>query len=935
MGKRSCGWLVALALVLGGLPAAWAQDDVPRFKEIQPTVEAFSRGAGVPSWAQVAPVPVLGRDARALVVHLADTHLRVEPTPVRLINRVVQANDAGMLGALGQVVISFNPAYQRLSLHRLVILRGEQVIDHTTSVPVRFLQRELDLEQGVYNGVISASMTLPDVRVGDALHLIYSVEGSNPILGPRYADASGWEEERPVRHRRVTLISPVQRAIRWQWVGDILSPPEPDTVEQVAQGERRTVFEGRDLAAVELEPGMPVYTRPARWLQFSEYERWEDVGHWAADLFRVKDDLPPELDPVMARLRALPDEATRAAEALRWVQDNIRYHSLQLGESSHRPRPVADVLRLRYGDCKDKSVLLRSMLKALGIDADLALASVRVRKGMHGLLPSPDVFDHVVVRVRLGDAFHFIDPTRSRQDGPIDRMGQHLEDAEVLLARPDSTGAVVVRSVHRKALFRRVVNERFALADFGSDGALDVEWEVYGLDAEGFRAALPRLDERERQQWALGGYERRYPGLQITRGPVFTDDVALNRIRIATSYRVPRLAREVDGAWVVNFVPTNLQGSVLIPERLSRRFPVWMPSYPATHIYHVQMRWPDSVAVITDPSSRAVTTPFFRAEVSRSFRGHDASRKIVFESLVPEVEPGRLPELIEAVRQLDREIGDAFVVGRDEIKRTEDAGRGGPAFMDALRARFKMTVQAASKAIASGRLSGEDLAEAYCTRAEAYSDLGEPQRGLADAEAAVARVPESARSWDCRGTLNFSNGRFDASVNDYTRAMVMGEDAASSHYRRGISRFYQGRLMQAAEDFDRAIGLHEDAALRLYARLWRAWTLRRMGLELPPDLVAAAKADPAGDWPRPALALMAGLWTPEQMMAEVEKKSGDDLQMALAEAWFYLGQFHRIHGDTERASAAFQKTRDTGVSVYIEYVAAGFELQKMETVPVR
>lgn len=540
MGKRCSGWLVVLALVMGVLPGAWAQDDAPRFKEIQPTVDVFSRGADVPSWAQVAPVPALGRDARAMVVHLADTHLRVAPTNARLVNRVVQANDAGMLGALGRVAISFNPAYQRLNLHRLTILRDTQIIDHTTSVPVRFLQRELNLEQGVYSGVITASMTLPDVRVGDALHLVYSVEGANPIMGPRYSDAAGWEEEHPVLHRRVTLISPAQRKIHWRWVGDILSPPEPDPSEQVAQGERRAVFERRNVAAAELEPGMPAYTRPARWLQFSEYERWEDVGQWASELFRVKDDLPPELDPVMARLRALPDEAARAAEALRWVQDNIRYHSLQLGESSHRPQPVAEVLRLRYGDCKDKSVLLLSMLKSLGIEADLALASLRIRKGMNGMLPSPDVFDHVVVRVRLGDAFYFIDPTRSRQAGPIDRMGQHLEEAEVLLVRADSEGAVVVRSANRKELFRRVVNERFALEDFSGDGALDVEWELYGLDAEGFRAALPRLDERERQQWALGGYEKRYPGLQITTGPVFTDDVALNRIRVATSYRIPR-----------------------------------------------------------------------------------------------------------------------------------------------------------------------------------------------------------------------------------------------------------------------------------------------------------------------------------------------------------------------------------------------------------
>ena len=935
MGHRVGGWLVVLACWAGGLSVAWAQGDPSPLKEIQPASEAFSRGSAVPAWARLAQVPELGADNRAMVVHLADTHLRVAPTGAWLANRVVQANDASMLGVLGQVNIRFNPAYQKLSLHRLAVLRGTRVIDHTATVPVRFLQRELNLEQGVYNGVITASMTLPDVRVGDALHLVYSVDGTNPIMGSRYSDAASWEEEYPVLHRLVTLVSPVQRKIRWRWVGDMPSTSEPAPVEQIALDERRTVFERRNVPAADLEPSMPAYARPVRYLQFSEYERWEEVGQWASELFRVADALPPELEPVLARLRALPDEATRAAEALRWVQENIRYHSLQLGESSHRPQPVAQVLKLRYGDCKDKSVLLLSMLKALGIEADPALASLRAQKGMNRMLPSPDVFDHVVVRVRLGNAHYFIDPTRSRQAGPIDRMGQHLEGAEVLLARADSQGAVVVQSPNRKELFRRVVTERFALETFEGEGTLDTEWVLHGLDAEGYRAALPRLDENERQRWALGGYEKRYPGLQIASGPVFTDDIVLNQMRITTRYRVPRLVREVNGAWVMNYAATNLQGSVAIPERLSRKFPVWMPSYPSTLIYEVQMRWPDSVGVIRDPASRTVESPFFRADVDASFRGRDASRKVRFEALVPEVKPAELPALIEEVRKLDREVGSVFVVDRDEIKRSGVLGLGRQTFMDTMRARMRATIQGTGRAIAGGRLSGEDLAEALCLRAEAHSDLEDLPAALVDAEAAVARVPESARAWNCRGNVNFSAGRFDASVSDYSRALVMGHDSFSNHYRRGISRYYQGRQAQAAEDFARATALQEDEADRLYARLWHAWTLRQSGRELPPDLMAAARANPTGDWPRPALALMAGLSTPEQVMSTLEKKFGDDRLMALAEAWFYIGQHHKIRGEKELAASSFRKAREMGVTVYIEHVAAGFELQKMESAPAR
>ncbi|MCW5655080.1 DUF3857 domain-containing protein [Hydrogenophaga sp.] len=925
---------LALSALLGWVADAEAQEP-STLKEIQPAAEAFARGTSVPDWVRLAPLPALSPDRRALVVHLAETQMRAAPMGAWLVQRVVQTNHASTLGALGQVAIRFNPAYQRLALHRLAVLRGSEVIDHTATAPVRFLQRELGLEQGIYSGVITASVTLPDIRVGDALHLVYSVEGSNPIMGARYTDGASWEEDTPVLHRRVTLVAPEQRRIHWRWVGDLPYASDPTPVERVERGERHLVFEGRDIAAVELEPNMPAYVRPVRWLQFSEYERWEDVGEWAADLLRQSEPLPPELDGVLAGLKTQADQATRVAEALRWVQENIRYHSLLLGESSHRPQPLSQMLRVRYGDCKDKSVLLVSMLRALGIEAEPALASLHSRKGMTRMLPSPDVFDHVVVRVRLGDTLHYIDPTRSRQAGPIERMGQHLEDAEVLVARADSKGAEVIRSPNRAQLFRSSLSEHFELDSFESDGVLQAEWVLNGLDAESMRAAMPRLDEADRQRWARAGYERRYPGLAIEQGPSFVDDVALNQMRVVTRYRIPRLARQIDGDWVMNHVAANLQGSLVVPERLSRQFPVWVPSYPATHEYEVRMRWPESVAVVMDPVVRTLESPYFRARTEFSFRGREAARKVRFEALVPEIKPGDLPRLIEDVRKLGRDIGGVFVVERGQIKRAGVLGIGQQSFMDKMREQMQGIVQGTDKAIAGGRLSGEDLAEAYCVRAEARSDLGEAEKGLADAEVAVARVPESARAWNCRGNLNFAVGRFDAAVSDYSRALVMGHDASNNHYRRGIARFYQGRLDQAADDFARATASREDEGDRLYAHLWHIWTLRQLGRDLPTELQAVAQAQPSGAWPRPALALLAGVLSPDELMASLSAKSGDELTMALVEAWFYLGQYHKIGGDKAQAIVSFRKAREPGVTVYIEHVAAGMELQQLEGAPRR
>ena len=66
----------------------------------------------------------------------------------------------------------------------------------------------------------------------------------------------------------------------------------------------------------------------------------------------------------------------------------IRYYSVSLGESSHRPHTPAEVLRNRYGDCKDKSLLLVTIL-ALGV---AVYFSIRLaNRAVLDLAPPPTV----------------------------------------------------------------------------------------------------------------------------------------------------------------------------------------------------------------------------------------------------------------------------------------------------------------------------------------------------------------------------------------------------------------------------------------------------------------------------------------------------------------------------------------------------------------
>ena len=929
---RRCAALLCTAGALHAAAQAPAAADTP-LKEIAVAASAFVRGAPVPAWADVLPLPAPAPSRRALEIRLDDTHLRVADTPVQLFNIARQVNDPAALGQIGQVAMYFNPQYQKLMLHKVLIARGSGTIDHTMTAQVRFLQREAGLEQGIYSGVITATMLLPDVRVGDTLHLQYSIEGTNPIFGRRYANVVSWEQPAPVQLRRVTISFPPTRSVQWQWGGDG-KPSSLMPAIGTVEGKKRLRFEEHDVPGVDAEPMVPRGFLPYRRLDFSEFADWGEVSRWADGLFSADEPLPSELVPVVQRLLRLPTAQERASGALQWVQSEIRYYSVSLGESSHRPHSPAEVLRNRYGDCKDKSFLLMRMLQSLGVPARAVLANLSAPQRPSHMLASPLAFDHAVVQARIDGRDFYLDPTRLGQRGALDRIGQGLEEASVLVVDArDVNDLSVVRSPNRAELFRSEVSESFRMNGFGDDADFAMQRRWVGLEAEVVRMTLGRLDSDRLKRALLTGLDRRYPGISVTGTPEVIDEVDRNRITVKANFKIPKLTAEAGGNWVMRFAPPNLQGAVTVPPAAARSFPLALPSFPTTIVYSAEVQWPESVSVVTDPATQRIANGQFNAEVTRSFRGNAARVALQFEPLVQSVAAKDVPPMLEDVKKLDRAIGGAIVVQRGQVKDAGFLGIGRKTLAQTLLARSQGVVERTTKAISASQLTGDDLAAALCTRAEALSNLGRLADGLKDADEAVRQAPSLAAAWQCHGNLTWANGAFAQAAADFGKALTFGQPAYDAYYRRGHARFFEGKLEQAAEDFGKAAADRQEPGEKVYALLWQAWALQRLGKPLPADLAAFAAKEPTGAWPRPALAMFAGLMTPEQVLAQIDRKQGDERELALAEGWFYIGEYELNQSRPEQAKEAFEKARAKDITMYIEHVAAGFELQRLGAKP--
>ena len=889
-------------------------------KEVAIGASVFSLADPLPKWVEQVPLPDADA-AQQTSVLLNDTQFYVAETPSAHIRRAVVVRDAASLGNVGQVALTFVPAYQKLQLHAVRILRNGETIDQTKTLSVRFLQRETGLEQGVYSGEVTASTLVSDLRVGDILETIYTIHGQNPVFGAKFLDAAGWDSPFATQLRRVVLTSPADRTVNWRFHadGDVARATPKETVEN---GKRKLTFEGRRLRAITHEPSTPSDYTAFRWLQFSEFTGWNDVVAWADHLFQVSDTGNEEFTRIVDRLRALGTEEERATAALEFVQSEIRYFSISLGESSHRPAQPSTVLQRRYGDCKDKTLLLMSLLRALGIESRPALLKLGGGRWLAKALPSPDAFDHVIVRATVGDQGHYLDPTRMGQHGRLGRMGQVHEGVMALTVADGSQAPASIDSPNVAELTRSELSEVATLEKFGGPAQLRHQQILYGIGAEYTRVARTMMPPAQLFKPITAIMELRYPGARLSGEPQIEDDPVNNVVTLICVFEIPNLAVVKDGNWYVGFLPMNMRGALPVQAGIARKTPIGMPAFPYNAKYSLEVQFPESVSALRDPSAKTIEDKHFTYAFASSFRGNITKASLEFTSKADRIEFADIGAFVGNMRSINDAGMGIITVMNGDIKSGVSAAAG---FPERLRARLQGWLEKTTETIKSGKLSGGDLAHAYCSRSVNSADLGKLDEALQDANEAIKIAPNAGDSYRCRGYVHLVRSEFAKSISDYSKTVTLGGGTSDIYKLRGVAKFYSGRLEEAAEDFAKA-GDADDPESTLYSRLWLSWTLLRLNKPLPDAVASLAAAQAHGEWPRPALALLAGALPPEEMLNMLNDKKGDDRAMALAEGYFYLGQYYSVRGDIEKARGYFEKTRLQQVLPYMEHIAAGFEL---------
>ncbi|MEZ5844803.1 MAG: DUF3857 domain-containing protein [Hyphomicrobiaceae bacterium] len=931
LGLAMAGLALALLVAgIGGIPAraqqAWQAP--PQAREVSVAASAFAKGLANPAWVLQPEDSLPAADTKPpVVVRLADTQFRVDDTPVVWVRRAVQVNDATMLTATGEIAIGFVPEYQRLVLHHVAIVRGGERIERTAEVTPRFLQRANGYDRALYTDEITASILVSDLRVGDTIDYAYSVSGQNPVFGGKFVNLASWDGPSPVVRRRVIVDHPVARTIRWNFTATPKSAAVAPTITDEA-GRRRLVFEQVSFAEVVPELQLPPDVNPYRWIELSEFENWQDVASWAVDLFKSDGVVDGEFKQLIDRIKAAPTPEQRIVKALEIVQTEIRYFSVALGENSHRPASPSDVLKRRFGDCKDKSRLLVTLLGALGIEAGPVLLSAGRRKGLDTALASPLAFDHAIVRARLGKADHYLDPARIGQHGQLGNLGNPYADHDVLLVAPETKRLVRLPPPSTTGRATSEMVEEMRLADLAGVGEITTRRIWRGLGAEALRVAVQQMSLDRIARSFGDDMIRRYPKAEAVGEPQLVDDRERNTLTITQRFKVPGLATQEKQFWIIPIRADNVAGTFNGKPSPRRTWPVAIESHPRHARYRLEVTLPETVGVRLDPHAYAVRDKHFSYEIAGTYRGNVATRTITIRTLTDRVAPADVAAFNEKLDKAGHGLARAVVVPKVFIRK----GKVAKSYERTYRERTEAEFAAATRALRSGKLAGEKLALVACARSTANINLGRPADGLKDAERAIKAQPAHGLTSICLGEAQVASGDFAGAVGTFSKAIALAGNERErhlAHLGRAHAALYGNDFARAAGDYEIAASIAPDDAERLNSTIWLAVALRRMGKPLPEALQQAAGDDADGDWPRPVLAMLAGKLAPEKLLAALDAMSGERKHLSSVEGFYYLAQHYLASGDATLARAYLERTRSLKVIGYQEHTAAGHALKAL------
>jgi len=354
----------------------------------------------------------------------------------------------------------------------------------------------------LYPGVKTICINFPGVEIGSIIEYEYKIYTLKPLIKNQFYDGFYFQSKEPFAVSRYELKVPKRMKLHIKEWGVKLKE------KKKSGGNITYIWEKRNVLPVLREPLMPPLYEIVPKVYITTFNSWEEIGRWYYNLSRECWKPDEEIIKKVKELTDGKNKEEKISSIYNFVCQKVRYVGVELGTYGFKPHNATDVFHLRYGDCKDKANLMKSMFEVAGIKSYLTIinATGRIEKE----IPYPGQFNHAIIAIENNGNFLFLDPTsevyRFPQIPPSD------QNKYVLIAKPQPLLTKTPLFPPEKNFRKREIK---ATLHKNGDLISEVKIETSGIYDASMRNSFRYLKEIERKRALSSELNRILPGTTL------------------------------------------------------------------------------------------------------------------------------------------------------------------------------------------------------------------------------------------------------------------------------------------------------------------------------------------------------------------------------------------------------------------------------------
>ena len=487
-------------------------------------------------------------------------------------------NEAGRR-ELRRIPLHCNTHYGTARFVAAAILRNGKKIDIDINKNSSVSTSAQQMSSNIYDPAMKVTvLTIPGLEIGDVLYLKTERKTLKPVIPGEWSTINTLESDVPIMRYDIEINAPEKLPLLHTVIKNEIKGKIKTFAPEKRDGRIIYKWQALDVPQAITEPGMPeLYTCCQRLLAGTAKD-WQSISKWYYNICR------PHMDAVSDEMRrtvkklveGISSDDEKIRRIFKYVSQNIRYTGITSEKDApgFEPHDVRDTFSQKHGVCRDKAVLLASMLELAGLKAYPVIF-------MAGTPKDSDVpngyFNHAVACVDKGN-FNYVmmDPT---DENTRTLFPEYLSNQSFLVARPE--GDILRRTPVIPA--EKNCMKITTSAGFNNAGTLSgkTTMEFSGINDLIYRSSFSRMTPEKRLEFWNSRIRKALPGAQVVSLDITPENIRdTSKPLVAKFTFTAAVSRPDSGDPEVLDTPQFARhfGTLnwLLPDtsRVSRRFPI-------------------------------------------------------------------------------------------------------------------------------------------------------------------------------------------------------------------------------------------------------------------------------------------------------------------------------------------------------------------------